>query len=127
MYKSAQPTAQGNPPDRQAAQGIPIRERCLTAPPGSLIITACPGAAVPLPLVRDADVNPSDVSLKPEPPEVLDAFYKLFRDYFDVAERRRRWSIADDVPWDQCNRSLNPAVAEVVVTFCAVELYLPDY
>jgi acyl-[acyl-carrier-protein] desaturase len=51
----------------------------------------------------------------------------VFRDYFDMAERKRRWNIEHDVPWDQCNRSLNPAVADVVGTFCAVELYLPDY
>jgi len=69
----------------------------------------------------------SDVPLKPEPPEVLDAFYRLFRDFFDQAERKRRWSLTDDIPWDECNRSLNPAIAEVVQTFCAVELYLPDY
>jgi len=66
-------------------------------------------------------------SPKPEPPEVLAVIYRLFREFFDLAERRRRWSVADDVPWGQCNRSLNPAVADVVQTFCAVELYLPDY
>jgi acyl-[acyl-carrier-protein] desaturase len=71
--------------------------------------------------------TPPDVPLKTEPPEVLAAFSRLFREFFDLAERRRRWSIADDVPWEQCNRSLNPAIAEVVQTFCCVELYLPDY
>jgi acyl-[acyl-carrier-protein] desaturase len=68
-----------------------------------------------------------DVHLKPEPPEVLQAIYRLFRDYFDKAERKRRWSIKEDVPWSSCNRSLNPAVADIVQMFCAVELYLPDY
>jgi acyl-[acyl-carrier-protein] desaturase len=68
-----------------------------------------------------------DVPMTPEPPEVLDALYRLFRDYFDLAEKKRRWSIRDDIPWDQCNRSLNPAIADVIQTFCAVELYLPDY
>lgn len=72
-------------------------------------------------------MNNPDVPLKPEPPEVLHAFYRLFREYFSLAERRRRWSLEADIPWDQCNRSLNPAISEVVVTFCAVELYLPDY
>lgn len=67
------------------------------------------------------------VPLAPEPPEVLDELYVLFRDYFDKAEKKRRWSIREDVPWDQCNRSLNPAIADVVETFCSVELYLPDY
>lgn len=62
-----------------------------------------------------------------ESPEVLAELYRLFREYFDLAEKRRRWSIRDDVPWDQCNSSLSPAMADVVETFVAVELYLPDY
>ena len=62
-----------------------------------------------------------------ESPEMLSAIYRHFRDYFDLAEKKRRWSIKDDVPWEQCNRSLNPALADVVETFVAVELYLPDY
>jgi len=53
--------------------------------------------------------------------------YQLFRDYFDRAEKKRRWSIRDDIPWDKCNRALDPAVADVVQTFCMVELFLPDY
>jgi acyl-[acyl-carrier-protein] desaturase len=68
-----------------------------------------------------------DVPLKPESPAVLERSYRLFRDYFDLAEKRRRWSIKEDIPWEQCNRGLNPAIADVVETFCAVELYLPDY
>jgi acyl-[acyl-carrier-protein] desaturase len=68
-----------------------------------------------------------DVPLKPENPAVLERIYRLFRDYFDLAEKKRRWSIKDDIPWEQCNRGLNPAIADIVETFCAVELYLPDY
>jgi acyl-[acyl-carrier-protein] desaturase len=68
-----------------------------------------------------------DLPLTPEPPELLAALYRQFRDYFDLAERKRRWSIRDDIPWEECNRSLNPALADVVETFCVVELYLPDY
>src|SRR5262249_44361253 len=63
----------------------------------------------------------------PESPELQREIYRLFRDYFDRAERKRRWNIRDDIPWSECNRSLNPAVADLVETFCAVELYLPDY
>jgi acyl-[acyl-carrier-protein] desaturase len=59
--------------------------------------------------------------------ELEGAFWRLYRDFFDQAERRRRWSIRDDIPWDQCNKNLNPAVADTVESFCAVELYLPDY
>lgn len=65
--------------------------------------------------------------LKPESPEVLAQIYRLFRDYFDKAEKKRRWSIKDDIPWKQCNRSLPRPISDVLETFCAVELYLPDY
>lgn len=61
------------------------------------------------------------------PPDALDAMYRLFRDYFDLAERKRRWSIAADIPWKDANSALNPAIADIVETFCIVELYLPDY
>src|SRR5690348_15293610 len=64
---------------------------------------------------------------KPESPEVLAQIYKLFREYFDKAEKKRRWSIKDDIPWDQCNPNLSPHIADLVETFCTVELYLPDY
>ncbi len=61
------------------------------------------------------------------PAEVESALWRLFRDFFDKAERRRRWRIADDIPWDDTNPNLNPAVADVVESFCAIEMYLPDY
>ena len=63
----------------------------------------------------------------PGGPELEAAIWRLYRDFFDMAERRRRWSIRDDIPWDQCNPRLDPALADVVESFCAVELYLPDY
>jgi acyl-[acyl-carrier-protein] desaturase len=54
-------------------------------------------------------------------------FYRLYRQFFDLAEKKRRWSLRDDIPWDQVNRSMDPAIADVVESFCAVEMYLPDY
>src|SRR5579862_6321665 len=59
--------------------------------------------------------------------ELEAACWRLYRYFFDQAERRRRWSIRDDIPWHQCNPHLRPAVADVIESFCAVELYLPDY
>src|SRR5437868_2664563 len=61
------------------------------------------------------------------PPELEAAFWWLYRDFFDLAERRRRWSLEKDIPWDQCNRGMDPAIADVVESFCAVEMHLPDY
>jgi acyl-[acyl-carrier-protein] desaturase len=65
--------------------------------------------------------------LRPEDPELRDGLYRLFREFFRHAERKRRWSVDDDIPWREVNGSMNPAVADVVESFCAVELYLPDY
>ena len=45
----------------------------------------------------------------------------------NAAERKRRWSVRDDIQWGQCNPHLAPQIANVVESFCAVELYLPDY
>jgi acyl-[acyl-carrier-protein] desaturase len=56
-----------------------------------------------------------------------EAYFRLYRDFFDQAEKRRRWNIREDIPWEQVNRAMDPAIADVVETFCAVELYLPDY
>jgi len=60
-------------------------------------------------------------------PELEPAMWRLYRDFFDQAEKKRRWSIREDIPWDECNPNLDPAIADIVESFCAVELYLPDY
>jgi acyl-[acyl-carrier-protein] desaturase len=66
--------------------------------------------------------------LHPKEAPIHDRMYQLFREYFYLAERKRRWIIEDDIPWDECRgRPVNPAIADVLETFCAVELYLPDY
>jgi acyl-[acyl-carrier-protein] desaturase len=68
--------------------------------------------------------NPADALMCPN---VEGALWRIYRDFFDAAERKRRWRIREDIPWDQCNPNLDPAIADVVETFCCVELYLPDY
>jgi acyl-[acyl-carrier-protein] desaturase len=60
-------------------------------------------------------------------PELERALWILYRDFFDLAEKKRRWRVRDDIPWDRCNPRLDPAIADVIETFCAVEMYLPDY
>lgn len=59
--------------------------------------------------------------------EIERTLWRIYRDYFDTAEKKRRWNVREDVPWDQCNPNLDPAIADVIETFCCVELYLPDY
>jgi acyl-[acyl-carrier-protein] desaturase len=62
-----------------------------------------------------------------EDPEVRAKIYRVYRDYFDKAEKKRRWNIQHDIPWDKVNPGIDPAIADVVQTFCMVELFLPDY
>ena len=67
------------------------------------------------------------VEMQPDSPELLRETYLLYRDYFDRAEKKRRWRLREDIPWHQANQNIPAAVADVVETFCRVEMYLPDY
>jgi acyl-[acyl-carrier-protein] desaturase len=67
------------------------------------------------------------VPIQSECPEMYREIYTLYRDYFDRAERKRRWRLKEDIPWQLANQSIPVAVADVVETFCRVEMYLPDY
>ncbi|MGH7906039.1 MAG: acyl-ACP desaturase, partial [Candidatus Binataceae bacterium] len=54
--------------------------------------------------------------------------YRTYLDFFEVAERKRRWSVFDDIPW----KNLDPSTysekkAICIETFCAEEFYVPDY
>jgi acyl-[acyl-carrier-protein] desaturase len=65
--------------------------------------------------------------IQPDEPALRNVLYQLYREFFDLAEKKRRWSLQEDIPWDRCNPSLAPVIADVVESFCAVEMYLPDY
>jgi len=57
-----------------------------------------------------------------------DKMYQAYLEFFEVAERKRRWNIFDDVPWDKLDASLNSELkATRIETYCAEEFYLPDY
>jgi acyl-[acyl-carrier-protein] desaturase len=57
-----------------------------------------------------------------------EAVRKLYLEFFELAERKRRWSVFDDVPWDMMNVEFNdPDRALCAETFCGIEMYLPDY
>jgi acyl-[acyl-carrier-protein] desaturase len=59
--------------------------------------------------------------------DIESSLFKLYRSFFDRAEKKRRWSLTEDIPWSDCNANLDPAVADLVETFCLVEMHLPDY
>jgi acyl-[acyl-carrier-protein] desaturase len=96
-----------------------LRHRCLS-PPARLAHTILFG----VPCCKESEL-PIDTYLDRKGLEA--ELYRLYRGFFDNAEKKRRWSLRYDIPWDQCNPALDPAIADVVESFCAVEMYLPDY
>ena len=57
-----------------------------------------------------------------------DKFYRAYMDYFETAERKRRWNLFDDVPWDKLSPAANTEQRAIrIETYCAEEMYLPDY
>ncbi len=64
-----------------------------------------------------------------EPSSALrEKIYRAYLEFFEVAERKRHWNIFDDVPWEELDASGNcDRKAICIETFCAEELYLPDY
>ena len=54
--------------------------------------------------------------------------YRAYMEFFDSAERKRRWNPLRDIPWDLLDVSKNHEDKAVrAETFCGVELYVPDY
>ncbi|OJH34955.1 acyl-ACP desaturase [Cystobacter ferrugineus] len=52
----------------------------------------------------------------------------MYMSFFETAEKKRRWSVYEDIPWDRLDPSVyDEGRAMNVETFCGVELYLPDY
>jgi acyl-[acyl-carrier-protein] desaturase len=57
-----------------------------------------------------------------------DKFYSIYMDFFEVAERKRRWNLFDDVPWNELSPAANTESRAIrIETYCAEEMYLPDY
>lgn len=57
-----------------------------------------------------------------------DKVYRTYVDFYETAERKRRWNIFDDVPWEKLSPKTNSEQrATCIETFCAEEMYLPDY
>lgn len=53
--------------------------------------------------------------------------YEEYKNFFKKAERERRWNPFDDIPWDKIRNDVSEELALCAETFCAVEMYLPDY
>jgi acyl-[acyl-carrier-protein] desaturase len=59
--------------------------------------------------------------------QVEERLYAEYMDFFAKAERERRWSVFDDIPWDKANPNVSDELALCAETFASVEMYLPDY
>jgi acyl-[acyl-carrier protein] desaturase len=54
--------------------------------------------------------------------------YGMFVEFFEKAEKNRRWNIFSDIPWEKHDASKNEEeIALLAETFLGVEMYLPDY
>jgi acyl-[acyl-carrier-protein] desaturase len=57
-----------------------------------------------------------------------EAVYREYMEFFEKAERNRRWNVFNDVPWDELDPAKNNEEAALLAeTFTGVEMYLPDY
>jgi acyl-[acyl-carrier-protein] desaturase len=53
--------------------------------------------------------------------------YREYLQFFEKAERERRWNVFEDIPWERVNKGASEELALCAETFCSVEMYLPDY
>lgn len=61
-------------------------------------------------------------------PRIREKMYRAYMEFFDSAERKRRWNPLRDIPWDKLDLSKNSERKAICAeTFCGVELYVPDY
>jgi acyl-[acyl-carrier protein] desaturase len=55
-------------------------------------------------------------------------FYRATMDYLETADRKRDWKLFGDIPWEKIDPSKNSdQKATCIETYCAEEMYLPDY
>jgi acyl-[acyl-carrier protein] desaturase len=61
-------------------------------------------------------------------PSLRERLHRNYLDFFETAERKRRWSVFDDIPWDKLDAAHNSEPGAIgIETYCAEEMYLPDY
>ncbi len=61
-------------------------------------------------------------------PSFREQVYRAYHEFFDTAEKKRRWHPFHDLPWEKMDKTKNTEEDAVCIeTFCGVELYVPDY
>ncbi len=72
--------------------------------------------------------EPAAIPSPPDPSTRIVGFRGLYRAFFDHAEKKRRWSVVDGIPWDQVkHQAVDEDLVEILEAFYSVEMYLPDY
>jgi acyl-[acyl-carrier-protein] desaturase len=62
------------------------------------------------------------------PPSMRDSTSRIYLEFLETAEKKRRWSIFDDIPWNKLDAlKATEAIGQCVEIFCSEELYVPDY
>jgi acyl-[acyl-carrier-protein] desaturase len=59
--------------------------------------------------------------------QIEEIFFENYLKFFKTAEEKRRWNIWRDVPWSRANPESSDLTADIVQSFSAVEMFLPDY
>lgn len=59
---------------------------------------------------------------------IRERIYRTYLEFLETAEKKRNWSVFDDIPWEALEGGkATEARARCVEVFCAEELYVPDY
>src|SRR5208282_5546720 len=62
------------------------------------------------------------------PPSMREQVYRIYLEFLETAENKRRWNIFNDIPWEKLDAGKASAeVGDRVEIFCTEELYVPDY
>ncbi len=62
------------------------------------------------------------------PSRMREHAYRIYLEFLETAENKRRWNIFNDVPWEKLDSGkATDQVGDRVEIFCTEELYVPDY
>jgi acyl-[acyl-carrier-protein] desaturase len=61
-------------------------------------------------------------------PDQARPFRTMYQEFFDRAEKKRRWNVRETIPWDAVKyQAVSEDLVDVLEAFYATEMYLPDY
>jgi acyl-[acyl-carrier-protein] desaturase len=75
----------------------------------------------------EADETPTAPRRGSATAQIEEIFFEGYLKYFKTSEEKRRWNMWRDIPWDKTNPASTELTAQIVESFSAVEMFLPDY